>query len=235
VAPPVASSPEAPATSEGSNSEAKAEVSAPTAEAAASTVEAEPAPVEKDAADKELSSGPRSSKPPVDAEGAKDKELEAPASEVKLEATPASADEARVRAVQRLKEIDRLPPHQEDLSTPILLSIESMYEDLLQASSDEERSECIRESFPNDAQLRTAMFALAELLEPGIDVTKPPICDVDTDALVKLVVFEERKRKDGDSSMRRSSVRPPPLPVGRSASSIPAARVSGPNKGHRHD
>ncbi|HEY5956041.1 MAG TPA: hypothetical protein VIV60_05785, partial [Polyangiaceae bacterium] len=146
---------------------------------------------------------------------------------------PASQDEARARAVLRLREIERLPPRQEELSTPILLSIESMYEDLLQANSDEERAECIRESFPNEAHLRTAMFALAELLEPSIDVTRPPICDADTDALVKLVVFEERKRKDGDGGLRRASVRPPPLPLGRSASSIPAARVSGPPKNER--
>jgi hypothetical protein len=136
----------------------------------------------------------------------------------------AAQDEARTRAMQRLKDIERLPPRHEELSTPILLSIESMYDDLLQAGTDDERSECIRESFPNEAHLRTAMFALAELLEPSIDVTRPPICDADTDALVKLVVFEERKRKDGDGGMRRASVRPPPLPMGRSASSIPAAR-----------
>jgi hypothetical protein len=144
-------------------------------------------------------------------------------------------DEVRVRAQARLREIERLPPRHEELTTPILLSIESMYDDLLEANSDEERSECIRESFPNESHLRTAMFALAELLEPSIDVTKPPISDVDTDALVKLVVFEERKRKDGDSSMRRASVRPPPLPIGRSAFSIPAARVSAPPKGGRND
>jgi hypothetical protein len=144
-------------------------------------------------------------------------------------------DEVRGRALQRLREIERLPPRHEELTTPILLSIESMYEDLLQASSDEERSDCIRESFPNESHLRQAMFALAELLEPSIDVSKPPISDVDTDALVKLVVFEERKRKEGDMSIRRSSVRPPPLPMGRSASSIPAARVSAPPKSGRND
>lgn len=154
-------------------------------------------------------------------------------SEAKSDNSANPLDEVRVRALQRLREIERLPPRHEDLPTPILLSIESMYEDLLEASSDEERGECIRESFPNDSHLRTAMFALAELLEPSIDVSKPPISDVDTDALVKLVVFEERKRKEGDSSLRRSSVRPPPLPVGRSASSIPAARVSSPPKNGR--
>jgi hypothetical protein len=175
---------------------------------------------------------PRGSKPQVQSTSTDVADAAEPKSEV-----PGSTpqDEVRARALARLKEIDRLPPRHEDLSTPILLSIESMYEDLLEATTDEERAECIRESFPNESHLRTAMFALAELLEPNIDVTKPPISDVDTDALVKLVVFEERKRKDGDGNLRRPSVRPPPLPVGRSASSIPAARVSSPPKGGRND
>ena len=137
-------------------------------------------------------------------------------------------DEARTRAIDRLREIERLPVRHEELTTPILLSIESMYADLLQATSDEERSECIHDSFPNEGHLRTAMLALAEFLEPSIDVTRPPISDADTEALVKLVIFEERKRKEGDTMVRRPSLRPPPLPIGRSASSIPAARVSGP-------
>ncbi len=161
-----------------------------------------------------------------------------PVAPVPVEApvTPVTAgeDEARGRAIQRLREIERLPVRLDDLTTPILLSIESMYEDLLDASTDEERAECIRESFPNEGHLRTAMLALAEVLEPSIDVTRPPISDADTEALVKLVVFEERKRKEGDAVARRPSLRPPPLPVGRSASSIPAARVTAPTPGSRN-
>ncbi len=142
--------------------------------------------------------------------------------------TRAPDDDVRATVVESLREIGRLPPSFEQLSTPILLSIESMYADLFEATSDEERTECIHESFPNESHLRSAMLALAELLEPSIDVTRPPISEADTEALVKLVVFEERRRKDGTVA-NRSSVRPPPLPLGRAASSIPAAaRVSVP-------
>lgn len=175
----------------------------------------------------------RASTPKSDRASSPRSERVSEASEPRSDLAPAAHDEARARAILRLKEVDRLPPRHDELSTPILLSIESMYEELLQAGNDDERADCIRESFPNDSHLRTAMFALAELLEPSIDVTRPPICDADTDALVKLVVFEERKRKDGDGGMRRASVRPPPLPLGRSASSIPAARVSAPPKNER--
>ncbi len=137
-------------------------------------------------------------------------------------------DDARAAAIVRLKESGRLPPSYEKLTTPILFSIDSMYADLFDASTDEERAECIHESFPNESHLRSAMLALAELLEPSIDVNRPPISEADTEALVKLVVFEERRRKDGGGASR-SSVRPPPLPVGRAAGSIPAAaRMSSP-------
>ena len=190
-------------------------------------------PANSSEADGRGTSAPRSSKRGAEVAAAPKSDRSGDAPEPHSEVGAGAQDEARVRALQQLRSIERLPPRNEELSTPILLSIESMYEDLLQASSDEERAECIRESFPNDAHLRTAMFALAELLEPSIDVTRPPICDADTDALVKLVVFEERKRKEGDGGMRRSSVRPPPLPMGRSASSIPAARVSAPPKNER--
>jgi hypothetical protein len=152
-----------------------------------------------------------------------------------LEAEPPSSienrgseDDVRLSAIERLKEIGRLPPSHEKLPTSTLFSIESMYADLFDAATDEERAECIHESFPNETHLRSAMLALAELLEPSIDVTRPPISEADTEALVKLVVFEERRRKDGVAASR-SSVRPPPLPVGRTAGSIPAAaRMSAP-------
>jgi hypothetical protein len=169
-----------------------------------------------------------SKRPPKPAQVQKDEPSFAePAMPSSVDAVPLE-DDIRVKAIEELKEIGRLPPSHEQLSTPILLSIESMYADLLDATSDEERTECIHESFPNDSQLRSAMLALAELLEPSIDVTRPPISEADTEALVKLVVFEERRRKDSAASSR-SSVKPPPLPLGRAASSVPAAaRVSVP-------
>lgn len=178
--------------------------------------------------------------PPV-SPPAKEKEESSPSDEAPV-SNPENRgdDDARTAAIERLKEIGRLPPSYEKLSTPILFSIESMYADLFDASTDDERAECIHESFPNENHLRSAMLALAELLEPSIDVTRPPISEADTEALVKLVVFEERRRKDGGGG-GRSSVRPPPLPVGRTAGSIPAAaRMSVPpplpgSKGNRSE
>jgi hypothetical protein len=145
----------------------------------------------------------------------------------------APEEEARRRVTDRLRAINRLPPRHEDLTTAILLSIESMYADLLSASTDEAREMCIRESFPNDLQLSTALLAMIELLDPSIDVNDPVIKDADADSLIKVVLFEERHRYEQahPSARPASSVRPPPPPAAsgrRSLSPPPLPRVAPP-------
>jgi hypothetical protein len=141
---------------------------------------------------------------------------------------PPAEEEARRKVGERLSAINRLPPRHGDLSTPILLSIESMYAELLSASTDEAREMCIRDSFPNEAHLSTALLALIELLDPSIDVNDPVIRDADAESLIKVVLFEERRRYEQANPAGRGpgaapappgsggkrSV-PPPLPGGR--------------------
>jgi hypothetical protein len=121
---------------------------------------------------------------------------------------PAPEEEARRRVLEKLAGISRLPPHHEALTTPVLLSIESMYAELLSASTDEARELCIRDSFPNPAQMSTALLALIELLDPTIDINDPVIRDADVDSLIKVVLFEERHRYE----QAHPSLRPPPSP-----------------------
>lgn len=121
---------------------------------------------------------------------------------------PAPEEEARRRVLEKLAGISRLPPHHEALTTPVLLSIESMYADLLSASTDEARELCIRDSFPNPAQMSSALLALIELLDPTIDINDPVIRDADVDSLIKVVLFEERHRYE----QAHPAVRPPPSP-----------------------
>jgi len=121
---------------------------------------------------------------------------------------PAPEEEARRRVLEKLAGISRLPPHHEALTTPVLLSIESMYAELLSASTDEARELCIRESFPNPAQMSSALLALIELLDPSIDINDPVIRDADADSLIKVVLFEERHRYE----QAHPSLRPPPNP-----------------------
>jgi hypothetical protein len=128
-------------------------------------------------------------------------------------------EEARNGVVERLQSIERLPPRHADLTTAMLLSIESMYSELLAASTDEVREEAIRDSFPNEQHLTTALLALIELLDPSIDTKDPVIRDADIDSLIKVVLFEERNRyEQAHPSQRPSgSPTPPPLPGRRSA------------------
>ena len=81
-----------------------------------------------------------------------------------------------------------------------------MYAELLSASTDEARELCIRDSFPNPAQMSSALLALIELLDPSIDINDPVIRDADVDSLIKVVLFEERHRYE----QAHPSLRPPP-------------------------
>jgi hypothetical protein len=129
------------------------------------------------------------------------------------EAMVANEDDVRRGVLDRLRTIDRLPPSNADLSTAVLLSIDSMYADLWSVNDDDEREACIRESFPNETLLRTAMLALIEQLDPSVDTHDPIIRDADVSGLMKIVLFEERRRRDGQSG----SPRPSPAPNRRHA------------------
>lgn len=126
-------------------------------------------------------------------------------------------EDARAKVIERLQSINRLPPRHAELSTPILLSIESMYAELLEASTDEAREECIRDSFPNEQHMTQALLALIELLDPSIDVNDPVIRDADLDSLIKVVLFEERHRYEQAHASQRAGApgtpnAPPPVP-----------------------
>jgi hypothetical protein len=136
---------------------------------------------------------------------------------------PPAEEEARQKVIAKLSEVNRLPPRHESLTTPVLLSIESMYSELLSASSDEGREACIRDSFPNQQQLTTALLALIELLDPTIDINDPVIKDADVDSLIKVVLFEERHRYEQNHPSARPASAPAPLPppTGRKGSIAP--------------
>jgi hypothetical protein len=132
-------------------------------------------------------------------------------------------EQARRRVTERLRTVDRLPPSHETLSLPILLSIESMYAELLTFTNDEQREACIRESFPNENHLRTALLALIELLDPNIDTRDPVIRDGDIDSLIKVVLFEERQRYEQGRNIARTPISsvPAPGPVGLRRATVP--------------
>lgn len=145
--------------------------------------------------------------------------VEAPTSEASGE-----EDLARKRVIDRLAAINRLPTRHAELSTQILFSIDSMYAELIPAPSDDEREEAIRDAFPNEQHMATALLALIELLEPSIDVNDPEIAKADVDSLINVFLIEERDHRERAASQRppapsaapgapqRRSAPPPPLP-----------------------
>jgi hypothetical protein len=119
----------------------------------------------------------------------------APSSEG-IEAIEVEEDVARRRVLDRLTNVGRLPPRHGDLSTQILFEIDSMYAELFAATNDEDREEAIRDSFPNEQHMATALLALIELLEPTIDVNDPEIAKADVDSLINVFLIEERDHRE---------------------------------------
>jgi len=140
-----------------------------------------------------------------------------------LAATPAppapssndAESEARSRAIESLRKIGRLPKVPQSLSSPVLLGLDSMYEELLQTETDEDRAEQIREAFPNPLMLDAALFALAENLDPRLTKEALSQRGADTNAIIQLILFEERRRAaqaSKGSSSPPPSVTPPSVP-----------------------
>jgi hypothetical protein len=161
--------------------------------------------------------------PAAQQDGPREKAETLPGEEL-LELGTAPEDEGLLAEVkERLRKIDRLP-RDENLPLNVLTSIESMYEDLQAAFTDEERLDAIREAFPNETFLRIGVLALIDLLDPSIDVQSPTIRGAEMDALLKIVLYEERKRRNPS---KPASMPPPPPGGGRARSLAPPPRKKG--------
>lgn len=182
--------------------------------AKAEPAKAEPAKAEPPKAEEQRKSVP----PPKPAPPAKPQPMESLSDieddvDALIQSTrPPAEEEARRKVIDKLVAVNRLPPRHDTLTTPVLLSIESMYAELLSASTDDAREACIRESFPNEQQMTTALLALIELLDPTIDINDPVIKDADVDSLIKVVLFEERHRYEQQNPSARPAPGPAPLP-----------------------
>lgn len=131
--------------------------------------------------------------------------------------------QARERVIEALDRIHRLPPRHDRLSLANLLSLESMYAELANIEDEAGRELCVRDSFPNDDQLREALVLLLEVLDPTIDTTEAVIRDADADTLTKLVVLEERLLREREARRSRPRLSAPPPPPSRRSSVMPAS------------
>ena len=82
------------------------------------------------------------------------------------------------------------------------------------ATDDIQRKSVIRQAFANDNHLRVALLGLIELMDSSVDTSDPVIQEAKIDALIKILLFEEQRRKENG--------RFPAAPFGaRSPSSLP--------------
>lgn len=142
-----------------------------------------------------------------------------------------AAESQRLRATEHLRAIGRLPANHEQLSAQVLRSIDAMYALLPSATDDVQRKSVIRQAFSSDANLRAALLGLIELMDSSVDTSDPVIQSAKIDALIKILLFEEQRRKESGRFPAPGSRAPTGA---HSASSGPAAShppASSPSRG----
>lgn len=112
-------------------------------------------------------------------------------------AEASAADERqRQRVIEHLRAIGRLPPNHSSLPTAVLRSIDAMYALLPSATDDIQRKSVIRQTFANENHLRAALLGLIELMDSSVDTSDPVIQGAKIEALIKILLFEEQRRKE---------------------------------------
>ncbi len=133
-----------------------------------------------------------------------------------------AVERQRQRVTEHLRAIGRLPPNHATLPAAVLRSIDAMYALLPSATDDIQRKSVIRQAFANENYLRIALLGLIELMDSSVDTSDPVIQEAKIEALVKILLFEEQRRKE--------TGRFPPSqrsPSGRMGSSAPPSSATG--------
>ena len=122
----------------------------------------------------------------------------------------------RQRVTEHLRAIGRLPPRHATMPAGVLRSIDAMYALLPSATDDIQRKSVIRQAFGNENYLRVALLGLIELMDSSVDTSDPVIQEAKIEALIKILLFEEQRRKENGrfpagpfSSPRMPSSLPP--------------------------
>jgi hypothetical protein len=107
-----------------------------------------------------------------------------------------AVERQRQRVTEHLRAIGRLPPNHATLPAAVLRSIDAMYALLPSATDDIQRKSVIRQAFANENYLRIALLGLIELMDSSVDTSDPVIQEAKIEALVKILLFEEQRRKE---------------------------------------
>jgi hypothetical protein len=105
-------------------------------------------------------------------------------------------DRQRQRVTEHLRAIGRLPPRHTTMPAAVLRSIDAMYALLPSATDDIQRKSVIRQAFGNENFLRAALLGLIELMDSSVDTSDPVIQEAKIEALIKILLFEEQRRKE---------------------------------------
>jgi hypothetical protein len=152
-------------------------------------------------------------------------------------------DRQRQRVTEHLRAIGRLPPRHATMPASVLRSIDAMYALLPSATDDIQRKSVMRQAFANESYLRVALLGLIELMDSSVDTSDPVIQEAKIDALIKILLFEEQRRKENGrfpaapfqapfpgtpmGGPRRSSNPPPPSSASSAYYFPPQAPASG--------
>lgn len=107
-----------------------------------------------------------------------------------------AGDRQRQRVTEHLRAIGRLPPRHSNMPAAVLRSIDAMYALLPSATDDIQRKSVIRQAFANENYLRAALLGLIELMDSSVDTSDPVIQEAKIEALIKILLFEEQRRKE---------------------------------------
>jgi len=135
-------------------------------------------------------------------------------------ASAEASERQRQRVIEHLRAIGRLPPNHPSLPAAVLRSIDAMYALLPSATDDIQRKSVIRQTFANENHLRAALLGLIELMDSSVDTSDPVIQGAKIEALIKILLFEEQRRKEtgrfpsGVQGPRSSLSGPGALPPG---------------------
>jgi hypothetical protein len=107
-----------------------------------------------------------------------------------------AAERQRQRVTEHLRAIGRLPPRHAQMPAAVLRSIDAMYALLPAATDDIQRKSVMRQAFANEHYLRSALLGLIELMDSSVDTSDPVIQEAKIEALIKILLFEEQRRKE---------------------------------------
>jgi hypothetical protein len=131
-------------------------------------------------------------------------------------------DRQRQRVTEHLRAIGRLPPRHATMPAGVLRSIDAMYALLPSATDDIQRRSVIRQAFGNENHLRVALLGLIELMDSSVDTSDPVIQEAKIDALIKILLFEEQRRKEnGRFPAGGFGNRPSSMPPSMQAQNLP--------------